>query len=209
MMTPSLKVQASPVARQIARTAARLFATRGYDATSVREIVEAAGVAKPTLYYYFGSKEGLAQALLTVPLSELVAELRRIVSTVDDPLDCLEQVMEANYATCRDDPDWSRFIYAVMFGPLSTEISGEFEEFKGDLLSWIEAAIRRLAEAGIVARDQVDACSTACRGLLFVATLDHLYHDRPLRTDLARRQVDSLLHGFGQTEWRMGRKEEQ
>ena len=40
----------------------------GFDATSVREIVEAAGVAKPTLYYYFGSKEGLAQALLTVPL---------------------------------------------------------------------------------------------------------------------------------------------
>ena len=43
----------SPVARHIARAAARLFAERGYDATSVREIVEAAGVAKPTLYYYF------------------------------------------------------------------------------------------------------------------------------------------------------------
>ena len=58
------------MARHIARTAARLFAERGYDATSVREIVEAAGVAKPTLYYYFRSKEGLAQALLTVPLNE-------------------------------------------------------------------------------------------------------------------------------------------
>ncbi len=57
----------STVARHIARTAARLFAERGYDATSVREIVEAAGVAKPTMYYYFRSKEGLAQALLTVP----------------------------------------------------------------------------------------------------------------------------------------------
>lgn len=208
-MSTSLKAQTSPAAKQIARAAARLFAARGYDATSVREIVEVAGVAKPTLYYYFGSKEGLAHALLTVPLSELVAELRRIVSTVDDPLACLEQVMEANYAACRDDPDWSRFIYAVMFGPLSSEISGRFEDCKGDLLSWIEAAVRRLAEAGIVARDQVDACSTACRGLLFVSTLDYLYHDRPLSTDLARRHVEHLLQGFGQPKWRKGRKEEQ
>jgi AcrR family transcriptional regulator len=56
----TIKSEMSPVARQIARTAAKLFASRGYDATSIREIVEAAGVAKPTLYYYFGSKEGLA-----------------------------------------------------------------------------------------------------------------------------------------------------
>ena len=41
---------------------------RGYDATPVRAIVEAAGVTKPTLYYHFGSKEGLAQALDPVPL---------------------------------------------------------------------------------------------------------------------------------------------
>ena len=36
-----------------------LFVSRGYAATTVREIVEAAGVSKPVLYYYFKSKEGL------------------------------------------------------------------------------------------------------------------------------------------------------
>ena len=80
------KAELSSVARHIARVAARLFAQNGYDATSVREIVEAAGVAKPTLYYYFRSKEGLAQALLTVPLSNLVATLRQAVGTVEDPV---------------------------------------------------------------------------------------------------------------------------
>ncbi len=50
--------------KAILRVAARLFATRGFEATSVREIVEAAGVTKPTLYYYFGSKEGLATGAL-------------------------------------------------------------------------------------------------------------------------------------------------
>ena len=40
------------------------FAVKGYDATSVREICEAAGITKPTLYHFFGSKDGVLQALV-------------------------------------------------------------------------------------------------------------------------------------------------
>jgi len=197
-----IKTQTSPVAKQIAGTAARLFATRGYDATSVREIVEAAGVAKPTLYYYFGNKEGLAQALLTVPLSELVAEIRRIMGTVEDPVECLIGVMEAQFDLCRQNPDWARFVYAVMFGPVSMSIVGEFEERKSDLFSLIEASVRRLADAGIIAGEQVGACATACRGILLVGTLDYLYANRPLPLDFARRQIRRLLTGYASDEWR-------
>jgi AcrR family transcriptional regulator len=49
---------------QVLKAAATLFAERGFDAVSVREIVEAAGVTKPALYYHFGSKEGLAAAIM-------------------------------------------------------------------------------------------------------------------------------------------------
>lgn len=41
-----------------------LFYAKGYDAVGVQEIVDRAGVTKPTLYYYFGSKIGLLQNLL-------------------------------------------------------------------------------------------------------------------------------------------------
>jgi AcrR family transcriptional regulator len=194
------KGELSPVARHIARAAARLFAKRGYDATSVREIVEAAGVAKPTLYYYFRSKEGLAQALLTVPLTNLVTNLRRIVTTVEDPVRCLEQVIEAQYAFCRDDPDRGRFIYALFFGPLGSEMAGELEPFRDSLLSWTESAVRRLAEIGLVARNRVEACSTACRGLIVISTLDYLYQEKTLGRDLAHDQVSDLLVGFGGSE---------
>ena len=142
----------------------------------------------------------MAQALLTVPLSNLVAALRRIVTTVEDPIRCLEQVIEAQYAFCRDDPDRGRFIYALLFGPLGSEVAGELEPFRDSLLSWTEAAVRRLAEAGIVARDRVEACSTACRGLIVISTLDFLYHEKPLGRDLAREHVNDLLNGFGGNE---------
>src|SRR3954467_14172062 len=109
LTTAASKDEMNPVARHIARVAAPLFPTQGYDATSVREIVEAAGISKPTLYYYFRSKEGLAQALLSVPLSNLAQTLRQIVTSVDDPIECLVQVLEAQYAFCREDPDRARF----------------------------------------------------------------------------------------------------
>jgi len=194
--TGAAKREMSEVARHIARVAARLFAERGYDATSVREIVKAAGVAKPTLYYYFRSKEGLASALLTVPLSDLVSTLRQIVTTVAEPVQCLERVIDEQYDFCREDPDRGRFINALMFGPLGTEIASELEPFRDSLMSWTEAAVRRLAEAGILSRRRVDSFSIACRGLIVISTLDFLYRDSPLGGDLARQQVADLLRGF-------------
>jgi AcrR family transcriptional regulator len=184
------------VPRHIARVAARLFAARGYDSTSVREIVEEAGVSKPTLYYYFRSKEGLATALLTVPLSNLIAVLRQIVTSADDTVAGLEQVIDAQYACCREDPDRGRFIYSLLFGPSGSEIASELEPLRDGLISWTESAVRRLAEAEIIPRARVEACCTACRGLIIVSTLDFLYRDRPLGGDLAKRQVEDLLRGF-------------
>jgi AcrR family transcriptional regulator len=184
-------------ARHIARSAAKLFAERGYDATSVREIVEAAGVAKPTLYYYFRSKEGLAQALVTVPLAALVTTLRELVTTEPDPIRCMQAVLAAHYDFCRDDPDRARFIYGLMLGPMRSEVAGELEPLKAQTAGWTEAAVRRLAEAGLVARDRLDACCTAFRGLIVISTLDYLFGDKPLGQDLAVRQVNDVLQGFG------------
>lgn len=45
-------------------TALELFYAKGYDAVGVQEIVDKAGVTKPTLYYYFGSKKGMLETLL-------------------------------------------------------------------------------------------------------------------------------------------------
>ncbi len=45
--------------RKLLSVARELFARKGYMGTTVREIVAAAGVTKPVLYYYFHSKEGI------------------------------------------------------------------------------------------------------------------------------------------------------
>ena len=71
-------------------TAARdLFTSKGFANTSVREICESAGVTPPVLYYYFGSKKGLFEAVIekTVQLEDFCGLLREAVEGATDPWD--------------------------------------------------------------------------------------------------------------------------
>ncbi|MDR3636161.1 MAG: TetR/AcrR family transcriptional regulator [Isosphaeraceae bacterium] len=194
--TSAARGETSTVARHIARVAARLFATRGYDATSVRTIVEAAGVTKPTLYYYFGSKEGLAQALLTVPMRGLGATLKAIVDTPGDPVDALVRVFEAKFDFCREDPDRARFVFSLLFGPQNSGLAGELAQVKEELPCVLDKMVRHLAEVGVIDPERVEACATACHGLTVITAIDYLYEGREIEPGQARRLVEDLLRGF-------------
>ena len=50
--------------RKIFETSMKLFAEKGYEATSIEEITETVGVAKGTLYYHFSSKEEIFNFLV-------------------------------------------------------------------------------------------------------------------------------------------------
>ena len=64
-------------------TAADLFATRGYEATNLMDISEAAGVGRTTFYHYFGSKEAILERLVGDLTHGLIALLDN-VSVRDD-----------------------------------------------------------------------------------------------------------------------------
>src|ERR671931_2751989 len=58
------------------QAAGRAFAARGFHAASMDAIAAAAGVTKPMLYRYFGSKEGLYAAYVRTSGRELVDSVR-------------------------------------------------------------------------------------------------------------------------------------
>lgn len=58
--------------------AARLFAEKGYNGVSMREISERSKVSKPTIYYYFGSKEGIYKKLLDEGIRHCTGHFKEI-----------------------------------------------------------------------------------------------------------------------------------
>lgn len=55
------------------------FAAKGYDGVQVKEVAAEAGVSKPTLYYHYGSKEGLFRQLCLVSLAALAVRIQAMV----------------------------------------------------------------------------------------------------------------------------------
>ncbi|HEX2087229.1 MAG TPA: TetR/AcrR family transcriptional regulator [Solirubrobacteraceae bacterium] len=71
--------------QQMLDVALPLFATRGYHAVSVDEVAAGAGVTKPMVYAYFGSKEGLFEACSKRAADRLVAALEQSAALHEDP----------------------------------------------------------------------------------------------------------------------------
>ncbi|MDD2958847.1 MAG: TetR/AcrR family transcriptional regulator [Lachnospiraceae bacterium] len=69
---------------RIMECAEELFYSKGYDATGIQEIVDKAGITKPTLYYYFGSKLGLLQTLLQTKFEQLLPVMRQEAGRQED-----------------------------------------------------------------------------------------------------------------------------
>jgi len=63
----------------IINTAEKLFANRGYDGTSVRDIAEEAGVNIAMISYYFGSKEKLIQALFEERTRDIITKIESLL----------------------------------------------------------------------------------------------------------------------------------
>lgn len=85
-------VEAPSVRQRLVAVAAKLFAERGYENTSVQEIVRWAGVTKGAMYHHFGSKDDLLVEIYHRVLSMQADRLERIAES-DAPVD--ERLREA------------------------------------------------------------------------------------------------------------------
>lgn len=91
--------------REIYDTAARLFARRGYSRTSIRDLSEALGLQKSSLYHYFESKEDLLHRLLDQFMEQALQSIEALCSQPMPPQEKLAAFMRfytSFYAGDRD-----------------------------------------------------------------------------------------------------------
>ncbi|HZG06741.1 MAG TPA: helix-turn-helix domain-containing protein [Streptomyces sp.] len=75
--------QAQETRAEIARAARRLFVSRGWAATTVRDVAREAGVSAPTVYAAYGNKAGLTRALADA--ADLSADASRMLAELEAP----------------------------------------------------------------------------------------------------------------------------
>jgi AcrR family transcriptional regulator len=92
---PALRARYEARRSEVVATAAKLFAARGYDGTSMSELTEATGLAAGGLYHYIEGKDDLLIAICDELLEPLLRRAREIVATETPPVEQLRELVEA------------------------------------------------------------------------------------------------------------------
>lgn len=175
-----------------------LFNEKGYAAASVREIVQAAGVTKPVLYYYFGSKEGIYlklmegsygsfEALAAKALALEGPAQERIISFCSDLFDAsLAKLPEV------------RFIYAMYFGPPQGAPQFDLEAYFTRLVALVRQLVSSGVATGELAGGSVDDAARAIVAI-FISSVNEQLSGRERKIDCEgmARLLRLVLRGMG------------
>ena len=80
---------------KIEKVATKIFAEKGFDGSSVREIAEKAGLGKPMIYYYFKNKDDLYFKLLETAVSPLCSKIEEVTGTAASPPEKIKGIVGA------------------------------------------------------------------------------------------------------------------
>jgi TetR/AcrR family transcriptional regulator len=142
----------SDVRMRLMIAAAEVFVRKGYSAASVNEIVEAAGVTKPVLYYYFQNKEGIFHAILgdaSRDFMNLLQATRQDQSSVQTRIN---RLLESLYTLCEENIQIVRLMYALHYGPPQGTPEHDIEIFHRR----VQEIIMELVQEGISTGELTD-----------------------------------------------------
>lgn len=74
--------------QELTKIAYKLFLTKGYENTSIDEIIKEAEIAKGTYYYYFASKEETLEEVINIILDNMVSRAKQVIEM---PLTAIEK----------------------------------------------------------------------------------------------------------------------
>lgn len=178
-------------------SATELFNRKGYAGTTVREIVAAAGVTKPVLYYYFRNKEGIFLDLMREAWTQfdaLVDVSDKEGGSAPARLKTLADRMLAFFVA---NIKVARLVYSIYYGPPqgapAFDMDAYHARFQDAVQRMIEDGIRR----GELRKGNAEDRTWAVIGAVNVAMELHLCHpEKALGREGLARVLDVIFDGI-------------
>jgi len=188
----------------IQKAAVRLFSEKGYNAVSMREVAQAAGVSKANIYHHFSSKEALYQAILQTSAAELSGLVNELAESTGSFAVRIAEFSRAHLAHLDGNALTSRVILREAFSGDDTRSKELVDETFGEIFRRMVSIFRAGQEAGELRRDLDPAlCATLLMGadvFFFQASglLRHIpqaqFANRP--SQFSQEMVETMLNGM-------------
>jgi TetR/AcrR family transcriptional regulator len=182
---------------RLLRAAVCVFDRKGYAAASVREIVEMAGVAKPALYYHFGSKERLLTAVLDEASREFVRANERALSRTGTARERLSALCRDLHGLFQEHVPVVRVAHAVFFGPVDGAPQFDFTIFDRQITGTVQQIVAEGQAAGEITGDASPSdVGLVIMGIIGVIATRHLHSGiPPLGLDTLDRVLGLVFDG--------------
>ena len=159
----------------VLRTAAALFATKGFAAASVSQLARRAGLSKPGIYYHIRDKEELLFTICVNAMTGLLEVVRAGVAASDDPAVQLRGLMKAHTTYHWRHPDTLATLFGQM-GCLSPERRRPVVALEREYLDLVRGIIREGQRRGVFRR--VEPTVAAFSLFAMLNTIDGWYDPR-------------------------------
>ncbi len=184
--------------QQILNAALKRFAEKGYAGTSIQEIVDAARVTKPTLYYYFRDKADLYGALVEWAYDQRYRLMQLAAARGQGLAAQLTEICAVLFEFIRDHRELTRLAFATAFAAPG-EVPAEAGCLQKGLRSFefLRDLIRRAAVQGELSRRFApEELAMAFVGMMHLHIMAFLIRFRaPPDRRTARRLVELFLAG--------------
>lgn len=188
---------ARDVRAAIVAAAEQLFADKGYNATSVREVVEQAGCRKPALYYYFANKEDLYVRVLQRACDALEGVLLDALSGPGSVRERLLRTLKSHLEFVRSNETCLRLCMTAERHPEQGQPFFDFDALRQRHIDTVRAVLVEGVECGEL-RGDLDLEEVV---LCMFGMVDHrlvlLLHGRPIPDDYPERLLDLIFNGVG------------
>jgi TetR/AcrR family transcriptional regulator len=101
--------------------ALELFSTRGYNAVGVQDIVDSVGITKPTLYYYFGNKQGLLAEVIKKDFDVLLENLQFATDYKGDFVKSIRNTISSYFQFSTQHSIFFRLYLTLSYSPQESE----------------------------------------------------------------------------------------
>ena len=177
-----------------------LFSERGYSATSIRDIIQAAGVSQPTLYYHFADKRSLFEELIKRHYETSQQQLEQIIATEVGCEARLRTFVQRSFEFCNADPRVPRLMFQTYNGPRVPEIDGILDKLTDRRFRLVKKIMQEGITEGRLRPSDPDFLALSVCCLMDQPLNLFSRRSRPnryLTRDLAHALVELFLQGAG------------
>lgn len=180
--------------RKIFEASMKLFAEKGYDATSVEEITATVGVAKGTLYYHFSSKEEIFNFLIDEGVKLLLNNIEIKIKKLDNSIDKLRAVIILQIRVLKKYESLIKIFLSQIWGDDPRSI-----RCKETVLNYI-GEIEKIVKEGIEKKEIKDGDSNAIAAEIFALTcatmIVKLTRKEELDVKNLSKEFENILEGL-------------